>query len=257
MADEKEKEPQDTQEETTPKAKKKGLLMGGGVVGLIAAAYMVVMIAMPGEKLIPPFDGPFVIPLSAADIQVNLRGDNGRRYLVMNLQATYMGYDESYVQDRVLDPVYQADLIDALIGIGRQKAMSDVEDLVGQEAFKEEIRDVINPLLFPIHIGNPTNHVKPDETSGIAAGLSIETSTMRGGFQAHAIHVDSPKSEIWMDEGPKVSFDGSEDDLMLESDTGLTLFVDLTGLKVDFSGDVQAGVFGQVKSIKFARFITQ
>ncbi|HED67082.1 MAG TPA: flagellar basal body-associated FliL family protein [Planctomycetes bacterium] len=257
MAEETKQEAEEAQEETEKKGSKKGLVLGGGIIGLIAAAYVVVMVAMPSPKVAPPFDGPFVIPLSAEDLQVNLRGDNGRRYLVMNLQATYMGYDETYVQARVADPVYQADLIDALIGVARQKTMSDVEDLVGQETFKEEIQEVVNPLLFPIHIGNETNHVKPDEESGIGPGLSIDDATMRGGFKAHAIHVDFPKAEISLDDGPKVSFDRTEDDLMLESDTGLTIFVDLTGLKDDFSGDVQVGVFGRITSIKFAKFLTQ
>jgi len=250
-------EPAEGQEAAPSTGKKKGLLLGGGTIGLIAAAYIVSMVALPQEVKTPPFDGPFVTTLSPGDIQVNLKGDGGRRYLVMALQAKYVGYDELYLQQRVADPVYQADMIDALIGISRQKTMDDVEDALGQENLKEEFREAVDPLLFPIHVGNPLSFYKPHEESGIAPGRSIDNADMRGGFHAHLIHVDGVKDAISLDDGPVVSFDGSESNLMLENASGLTVYVDLTGMTEDWSGELNVGTFGTVKEIKFSKFITQ
>jgi len=256
MADQN-REPEGVQGEHPRKGKKKGLLLGGGTIGLIAAAYIVSMVALPVETKTPPFDGPFVTTLSQADIQVNLKGDGGRRYLVMSLQAKYLGYDELYLKQRVADPVYQADMIDALIGVSRQKSMEDVEDALGQESLKEEIREAVDPLLFPIHVGNALSFYKPHEESGIAAGRSIDHASMRGGFHAHVIKVDGLKDEISLDDGPVVDFDGSEADLLLENASGLTVYVDLTGMPEDWSGELNVGTFGTVKEIKFSKFITQ
>jgi len=243
--------------ENAPKRSKKPIFLGGGVVGLVAAAYIVSMVALPGEKTIPPFAGPFITELTPGDVQVNLKGNNGQRYLVMRLQAKYMSYDEDYVKTRTADPVYQAEMVNLLIGLGRQKTMDDVEDDVGEEAFFAQVREAAEPLIFPVHVGNAASFLDPHEASGIAPGRSIEKSTMRGGFKAHTIKIDGPKGEISLDEGPVGRIDSSDDDFMLETENGLTIYVDLTGLRSDFVGAVNVGTFGRTTTILTTKFLFQ
>ena len=239
-----------------PKSKK-GLVLGGGIVGVIALAGIVSMVALPGRSEPPPFDGPFVTPLSAGDVQVNLKGSEGRRYLVMSVSAEYEGYDEAYAQARIADAVYITKQNHALISLGRQKTMADVADKLGEEAFCEEVREAIGPLLFPIHVGNEEHHAKQNEESGLAPGRSIQSSTMRGGYRAHVIRIDAPKGTAALDEGPLTDFDGSEVDLELVNENGLTVFVDTTGVEPEFVGEVHVGAFGRVRAILFQKFITQ
>lgn len=257
MADEEKKEEEAGAGEEAPKKSKKPLFLGGGIVGLVAAAYIVSMVALPGESTPPPFDGPFIVQLTDGDVQVNLKGNNGSRYLVMSLRAEYFGYDETYVTTRVADAVYQANMVDALIGLGRQRTMADVEDAVGEETLKEEIREAVDPLLFPIHVGNAAEYLKPHAESGVGPGRSIERSTMRGGFQEHVISVNAIKGEIKLDEGELQTFDGTEDDFMLVNQNGLTVFVDLTGVPEDFVGELNVGTFGRVRKILNTKFLTQ
>lgn len=255
--DEKTEASEETAEEEQAPKSKKGIVMGGGIVGLIAAAYIVSMVALPGASKPPPFDGPFITELSAGEVQVNLKGAEGRRYLVMSLKAEYEGYDEAYVAGRVVDPVYMAKLDHALISIGRQKTMEDVSDSVGEETFVEEVRVAVDPLLFPVHVGNPSSFLQGDGTSGLGPGRSAERSTMRGGYKAHAVHIDALKGTIALDDGPVVDFDHTEQDLMLSDASGLNVYVDTTEVDVEFVGDVNVGTFGRVRAIHFNKFITQ
>ena len=238
------------------KSKRKPLILGGGMLGLIAAAYIGAMVALPSDGTPPPFEGPFLADLSNGDIQVNLRGD-ARRFLVMTLRAEYEGYDQEYVAARTADPVYQAKLQDVLIGLARQKTREEMEDEIGLETFLVEVHEAVDPLIFPVHVGNSIAHTKAHEDSGLAPGESIEDSTMRGGFKAHVVHVDQLKGTLALDDGPSVSFDGSETDLELASAHGMTLYVDTTGVKEGYRGDVEVGTFGRVLSILKGRFLIQ
>ena len=76
MADEEEAKEETTEDgaEEAPKKSKKGIFLGGGVLGLVATAYIMSMMAVPSEPEPVPFNGPFVIGLSQAapDLRVNL-----------------------------------------------------------------------------------------------------------------------------------------------------------------------------------------
>ena len=80
---------------------------------------------------------------------------------------------------------------------------------------------------------------------------------MRGGFKAHAIHVDDLKGTIALDVGPAVELQRGELNLMLKDASGSSVFVDTTNLDDGFVGDVQVGTFGRVHKIRFNKFITQ
>jgi len=259
MADKKENPEGEEPEGDAPtaKGKKKGIVLGGGIVGLIAAAYVVSLVAVPSRIEERAFGGPFVVELSAEPIQVNLAGDNGKRFLVMTLQAEYDAYEETYAANRVTDLLYQARLKDALIGVARQKTKADLDDTVGEEVFKAEVRDAVDPLLFPIHVGNPDSSTSGDEKSGLGPGDSAGRSTMRGGFHRHKLTIDGPRGTIQLDDGPVVEFRGDETNLELLDGQGRVLHVDVSNLEEGFSGEVPVGTFGRVRNVYFGKFLVQ
>ena len=260
MAEEKEKDDAENaegSEEETPKKSKKGIFLGGGIVGLIAAGWALSLMgtpAMPEEK---QFAGPFIVALSPEDIQVNLSGGGGKRFLVMTLQSEYDSYEELYATTRVADPLYQAKLKDALIRVSRQKTKEDLDDAVGEEIFKGEVREALDPLLFPIHVGNEIDCNGVHETSGIGPGRSIEKSTLRSGFFAHRISLDVPAKKIRLDDGPELTFEGNEIDLQLQNEHNDILYVDVSKLIPEFVGEVNAGTFGRVRNIYFGKLLVQ
>lgn len=258
MAEENDKpdeQPQDP--EAKPKKSKKSLLLGGGILGLIAAAYGVSLVALPSKPKDMPFKGPWVTALTVGEVQVNLKGESSKRYMVVSLQAAYDAYDEKYAVDRVANPLYQAQLVDTLITLGRQKTREDLDDHIGQETFKEEVREAVDPLVFPLHVGNPNDHTVPDEVSGLLAGRSGEKATMRGGFHGHTLHLDQTRGTISLDQGVPLSFSGTETDLEVENEHGQTVYVNVSQLKEGFVGDVHAGTFGRIREILFSKFLVQ
>lgn len=263
MADEEEAKEETTEEgaEEAPKKSKKGIFLGGGVLGLVATAYIMSMMAVPSEPEPVPFNGPFVIGLSQAapDLRVNLSGSGGKRYLKCVLQAEYMGYDEVYATARVADPLYQAKEKHSMIGLASTKTKEDLEDLIGKERFAQELREIVNPILFPIHVGNELQAEGGHEDSGLEPGRTVDKSTMRLGFQDHFVHIDGPMGTIQLGKGEPVDFVGAEDqeNLAVFDEDGLCLFLDVTGLDPEFVGDVNVGTFGHVKSIFYADFIVQ
>lgn len=240
----------------TPKKSKRPLVLGGGVVGLIALAFILSQVAVPkGPQKAPPFQGPYVIDVAEGDVQVNL--DGGKRYLVMQLKAQYDAYDEAYAAARVVDPLYMAMLNDALIRLGRKKSSEELNDQVGEEVFTAEIRDAIDPLLFPLHVGNESDANLGHPESGLAPGRTAHHSTMRGGFKAHVLHVDAPNKTIRLDEGPETPFEGTEDNLAVEDARGQRVYLDVTALDPEFVGEVNIGTFGSIDKILFSRLLVQ
>jgi len=244
--------------EATPKSKR-SFFMGGGLVSLVALAYVISVVAIPSDPMeTPSFEGPFVAaPLVDGDVQVNMAKVQGKKFLVLNFKTQYSGYDETYAEARITDPLFQASMIDALIRLGRQKTLEDVEDDIGVGIFAAEIRDALDPLLFPVHVGNETSTTDPHEESGICAGSSNHLATMRSGFKTHKLKVDAVRKTISLDGGPEVSFDGSEEDLMLENGPGQRIYVDVSDLEPEFVGEVHVGTFGKLNDILFSRLLTQ
>jgi len=257
---------EETKDETTTegasKPKRKGMVLGGGIVGLVGIAYVLSLVALPGEPHgDTPFDGPFVVRLAQLEkdgrVQANLADSGGRRFIAMSLKAEYLAYGESYAVSRTADPVYQAMEKDALIATARQKRVEDFDTPIGEEIFKQELRDAIDPLLFPVHVGNETRPNMPDERSGLQPGRSSRRSTMRGGFHSHHLTLDGRAMTLRLDEGPTVKFEGGESDLMVENESGQYVYVDVTGFDPAFEGAVPVGTFGRIRNILFDSFLVQ
>ena len=237
--------------------KRKGMLLGGGILGLAATAYALSLAAVPKHAERHVLRGPFAAELSQDQYRVNLAQDSGRHYLALSLKAEVDAYDETYTALRVADALYQARLTDAVIRVASEKSKKQLDKEAGREVFREELRRAVEPILFPLHLGDPHAFASVDEESGLALGFSAAASTVRGLFYDHRIAVDAPRKTLTLDGGAPVSYRGDETDLELKDAQGETLFVDVTGIRPGFVGDVRVGVMGRVRSIYFSSFLTQ
>ena len=237
--------------------KRKGVLLGGGILGLAATAYALSLAAVPRHAERHVLRGPFAAELSQDQYRVNLAQDSGRHYLALSLKAEVDAYDEGYTGLRVADALYQARLTDAVIRVASQKSKKQLDKEAGREVFREELRVAVEPILFPLHLGDPHAFTSADEESGLALGTSAGKSDVRGLFYDHRIAVDAPRKTVTLDGGAPVSYRGDETDLKIMDAQGKTVFLDVTGVHADFVGDVRVGVMGRVRSIYFSTFLTQ
>jgi len=257
---------------TTPAAKEepasgqktKALLLTIGSCFVFGAALAVA--AIPG-KAVPKhsLEGPFVAQLSKENLQVNLAGENGKRYLVLGLNAEYFAYSEHYVTARLgsdgatsggsggetapADPLYTAMLKDTLLRLAGRRTREQVEDPVQMEAFLMEVRSAVEPLLFPVCIGDSSSPHASDTKSGLLTGESVMDSTFHGLLHEHVLRVEAPRKRIRLDDGPEVSFHGDERDLRVDAPDGSHVFVNVARLDPGFSGEVAVGVAGRVRKI--------
>jgi hypothetical protein len=264
MADEEKKEDEDAapgEEEVSPKSKKP-MFLGGGIIGMIAAAYIVSMVALPGDSKAPPFDGPFSVNLLEDAVQVNIGGPD---YLNMKMPAIkYEAYNESYGAARLGDLVNQRDIRDELQRLGKRTTKDIIGTELGEEVFRQEAIEMLTPIVFPVHVGNMERADRPHVESGLSTGASIDRSTMRGGFKAHIIHLNTFKGEISLDDGPVILYDQAQGDmdlvkadLMLESESGQVIYVNVTELTPEYIGEINVGTFGRIIKLTFDSFITQ
>jgi flagellar basal body-associated protein FliL len=243
------------------KKKRLGVLAALAVAGACGA--LAAVVALPHkEPPKPVLEGPFVAHLSKENLQVNLAGENGKRYLVLSLNAEYFAYSETYVTARLgggkdgghggeaaEDPLYTAMLKDTLLRMAARKTREQVEDPVQMEAFLMELRAAVEPLLFPVCVGDAMGPQQADSKSGLRAGESVMESTLRGLLHDHALHVDAVRRTIRLDEGPAASFRGDERDLRVTGADGEFVHVNVAGLDPAFVGEVPVGAAGRVRRI--------
>jgi len=241
-------------------------LVGGSALAAVALGWILATMAVPKRQEEAPkhLDGPFVARLSKTDIQVNLSGESSKRYLVMMLNAEYMAYDEIYVNGRlgiggaaVEDPLYTIQLKNALLGLATRRTREQVTDPVHIETFLEEARQLVEPVLFPIHLGDAHSPHHPDSRSGLRLGASNHESTLRGLLHEHAIHVDAQHHTLRFDEGAPVDYEKQDRDLKVVNQDGIEVWIDVTGLKPDFAGRVPIGVPGRLRKIYRESFLVQ
>ncbi len=259
MADETKTDPQAPAAEAAavPKKSKKGLLLGGGLVALVATGYALSLVAAPKLPVDMSFEGPFVVDLCADELQVNLARNGGRSFLVMTLKAEVYSYSQAYPAARLTDPLYVAKLKDVLIGISTQKSKEEIETPIGKEIFKEELRESVDSVLFPVHVGSEKSPYESHVKSGLRPGESCRRSTYREGFMSGVLEVDALRKTIALDGGAPIAFHGDETDLQVSDAGGRFVYVDVTELHADFKGRVHVGTFGRVKGILFNSIIFQ
>lgn len=241
----------------TKRPPKKGIALGGGIVGLIALAYAAFLMAVPGGVETRTLNGPYVAEILPSEISLNLSGNDGRNYLALRLSAEYAAYDEEYMRGRAADPLYHVRLEDRLLVVVSGKTKGDVQDAAGKDALRAEIAASLDPILFPVHVGSTSLPTSSDSQSGLRPGRSMDSGPWRGLWHEHVLRVDAQKRTIALDDGPAVSFQGGERDLRLQDPAGDALFVDVSGLRPGFAGEVPIGVQGRIRAIYYSKFIIQ
>lgn len=258
-----------------PKKSKKGLFMGVGAVGVIALGSIVAMMAVPKKEVEKKhlLAGPFISKLSKNEIQANLSGEASKRYLVMELNVEYFAYEESYVTERLGtggagdghggaapsegDSLYLAMLKDSLLEITARKTREQVTDSVQIDAFLEEVRVAVDPLLFPVCIGDSHRQNIADTKSGMRLGESITDATFRGMLHEHELLVDGASKTVQLDEGPVVKYEGTERDLRVEAKDKSFVYLDVTTVLPEFQGAVPIGIAGKVRRVYREKFLVQ
>jgi flagellar basal body-associated protein FliL len=241
--------------------KKQALAFGGGGIAVLALAFALALLALPEKPQAQEtheLEGPFVADISpSGGFQVNLAGRGGKHYLAMSVWAEVDAFHETYAAEVTADSLVQAKLTDAVLRVASRKTKQDLDAQAGKELFREELRAALEPVIFPIHVGNDAAAGARHAESGLRAGSSIDRSTFRGLFFDHELEVDAGKKLIRLDGGPAVQFEGEEVDLAVEDENGRTLHVDVTGIAADFHGTLHVGVMGGVRNIYFSSFLTQ
>src|SRR5262245_34495713 len=242
--------------------RKKGAFLGGGIVGLIALAWALSLVALPSTATHRGAEhriaGPFMVEVSpSAGFQVNLAGDGGKHYLSLKLTVEGEAFEEAYAGARASQPLYQAKLTDAVLRTAAQKTKGELDNSVGREVFREELRVALDPVLFPVHVGDEHAPENAHEASGLRSGRSIARSTLRGLYYEHALHLDAARKSVRLDDGKAVAFQGDETDLFVADARGKGVYVDVSALHTDFVGEVPVGTFGRVRNVYFNTFLTQ
>jgi len=250
MADE--EEVQTDEPETGAKKGKGPLVIVGVIFALIAAGAGAAFLAVPSEEPVRRFSGPYHYSLFEEKFNTNLRDNDQRRYLQTLLDCMYIAYDETYLPARAQDPLYDPIMRDVVGRIISTKTLVETYQGAAREAFLEELRAGLNPVLFPVHIGETVLPMDRDLVSGLRPGVSFTKATFRGGLHSHILVVDAVEQTLQIDDGDVISFKGTEEDLKLSTASGDILFVDVTEIEPKFQGEVKVGVHGRIRQL-FAR----
>jgi len=259
MAEEKE-QPEKGTKENTEKKSKKGFLLSGGMAGLVGIAYFGATMGTPALVPVPQLQGPNVLSLMDDTLQVNLAVPEGNTYMLMKLNAEFDAYDAAYFSSRNAedDGAHFNSLIKhRLISMGQTKTKEMVQSSESQQAFLLEIRDGLDPILFPVHIGDTTNPYAPDSGSGLKPGDSTIRANLRGRFEDHTLYVDGPAKTLRLDKGDSVGFNGNEIDLMVTNQNGKFIYLNVTEANIDFVGELKVGVRGRIRQILTETFLVQ
>lgn len=231
------------------KTKKNKLFLGGAFAGVVAAGVIAAMIAVPSVDEKPVFDGPFTFPLFEQQFSCNIQVQSRKRFLQMSPDVFYYAYDKGYLATRTLDELYRPSVYEAVFRVSTSTSLDGIYGEVGETTFTEELREVLDPILFPAHIGNTTLPMDIDGESGLRPGMSSDLNTFRGHFHDHVLHVDAPQRKLQVDDGPEVTFEKGDPNVKLLTSDGTALYVDTSPLDPEFVGDVPVGIKGKIRQI--------
>ncbi len=253
------KEPEDGADgEAEPKKSKKGLSLGGGMVALVGVAYFGATMGTPSLDPVPQYQGPYVLSLTGEEsLQVNLAVTEGNKYLVMKLNVEYDCYDPAYFELRNADDEglhFNALIYDRMLEVAGTKTPEMVSNEASRKALWLELRDALDPICFPIHIGDTNNPYTKDSESGVKPGDSTLLSDLRGRFEDHLLYVDAPAKTLRLDEGESVGYNGVEIDLLVENQDGKSIYVNVSEVNSDYVGELRVGVKGRLRRVLVEKF---
>ncbi len=236
------------EDESKPKKNRGPLKLLLSVVLLVAAGGGLALMAIPGKEKIHKLDGPYFAPL-LDEVIVTTPDGNGTRYLKFRADCEYAAYDPSYLEVRTADPFYEPYLKSKAELIASSRHLSESAIGAEREEFAAALRIGLEPIVFPVHIGDTVNPLDQDKKSGLRPGVSHPEATFRGRFYEWKLHVDGPARTLRLGEGTEATFSGDEDDLEIRSQTGETLYVDVTHFDPSFTGELNVGVRGKLRHI--------
>lgn len=219
-----------------------------GVVLLVSTGGALALMAIPAKRVEHKFGGPFFAQL-LEEIVVSTPDGNGTRYLKFRADAEYAAYEGTYLEARVADPFYTSYLKSKAELIASSRSL--IQSAIGaeREAFAVTLRSELEPIVFPVHIGETLKPLDADKLSGLRPGVSHHTATFRGRFHDWTLHVDSHARILRLGEGTEVTFQGDEDDIQVRSQIGDTIYVDVTHIDPGFVGEVKIGVHGKLRNV--------
>jgi len=220
-------------------------------------AALAVMAIPSGPKPVPKFTGPYFHQLFEKQKTSNTVDSDYKRYIKANPQVEFFAYDAGYMVNRDLDPLYQAWLDDAFGNLMAGKSLKEIFDSSARERFSQEIRHTIEPALFPVHLGESASPLEADPLSGLRPGDSYRQNTFSGAFWEHKLKIDGENKTISIDGGEATPFMGEELDLKVSAPSGEFIFVDVTGLNPEFSGEIQIGVQGRIRQVFIKDYLAQ
>ena len=236
---------------------KRPLVIVGLIAVIVLLAYGAFQLAVQRDKTAPRFAGPFTTELFPEKYQVNLAGGGMKRFLQFTLSVIYESYSEGDFAERTKDPLYEPYLQSTVLAICSTKTVEEVQGRSSQDALMEELREELDSVLFPVHIGETDFALAVDRESGLRPGLSADRATFRGAFHDHELFVDAEKRTVRLGEGAPVTFTGDEFDLLVTDAEGNSLYLDLTSLVDGFSGPVPVGTHGRIRRILPKYFLVQ
>lgn len=259
MAEDNEEKEGEEPEEGEQKKSKGPLKLLGGIVGLIGAGAMLAVMAKPSTEVLPSFIGPAMHSFFLeGEIVGNPLDDNFSRYLKFSPSCSFYSYDLAYPESRRLDEHYETLLKETMQFTISKYRMTEVMAGAARAAFSDALKQIAEPILFPVHLGMTASPYDIEEASGLRIGDSQERhGTFRGAFYDHVLKVNQPNGTIQLDESDEIQFGGQEYDLLVETEDGSKLFVDVSNLVEGFEGEVNVGVMGRIRRMFTGDIIAQ
>ncbi len=232
-----------------------------GVVLLIAGGAGIAVMALPKKERGPEsFSGPWSFAFFDKEFVANTRDDNFSRYIKFSPSASFFAYDQNYPTGRKSDPDFTPSVDEVMTNVVANFTLVEImKDGSGAElALAAQLEDAVEPVLFPVHVGETTLPLEVDPKSGLRIGEShARRGTFRGAFREYKVTVDAKAKTIKFADGDESKFVGSESDFEVRTGDGRKLFLDLTRLKPDFRGEVNVGVHGRIRQIHLGRKLAQ
>ncbi|MFT5197399.1 MAG: hypothetical protein ACI87O_000038 [Planctomycetota bacterium] len=243
--------------EDAPK-KKLPIKLVGALLGVVGLGATLALMAIPsGPKKIPHFIGPFFHDLVDKDVVTNTKDGGYKRFVKYKPQVEFFSYEANYLKARMSDSLYMAWLNDSFTGLTSNKNLDEILEGANRERFAQVLRQAVEPVLFPVHIGSSGSPLDLDPDSGIRPGDSYRLSTFRGSFWNHTLVIDGEAKTLAVDEGSPTPFGGDELNLKLLTPSGDFVYLDVTSMVPGFSGTVQIGVKGRIRQVFLTNMMAQ
>lgn len=248
-------------ENTTNQAQpkdKSGIKLLGSILGLIGAGGAIAVLAVPSaDTRGMHFEGPFHLALFEGDFVANVSDNQFTRFVKTSPEIEYDAYSSSYALARLEDPLFGALLQDSLGALLSSKSVDDIWGATERTIFRAEVLHATERILFIAHLGNTRHPLSFHEESGLRPGLSYANATFRGRFHDHTMIVSASAKTLQLDGGEPVPFEGTEEDLFVEDQTGEGVYVDVSQIHDDFNGEISVGVHGRIRQVFLTQHVAQ